>query len=87
MSPLDVDHSAVRSPVWNKRGSFPPAATSLTLAHIAAALQSSQDDGATLVFMKKNLTDIGVEAAEELAMIGRESPEEESSVERYVQGP
>ncbi|KAJ7581381.1 RAM signaling pathway protein-domain-containing protein [Mycena floridula] len=80
MSPLDVDRSAA----WNKRG--PVHSTSLTHVHISEALLASQDDGATLIFMKKNLTDIGVDAAEELAMIGRKSPEDESSVARIALG-
>lgn len=85
MSPLDVDRSAVRPPQWpiNKRASFP--STSLSHVHISDALLRSPDNGATLVFMKKNLTDIGQEAAEELAKLGRESPDDEGCVERYAQ--
>ncbi|KAJ7491287.1 RAM signaling pathway protein-domain-containing protein [Mycena latifolia] len=76
MSPLDGP----------KRLSFPPPSLSLSAELIADALAQSTDQGATLVFLKKNLTDIGEEAAEELATLGRESPDDESSVERIALG-
>ncbi|KAJ7702257.1 RAM signaling pathway protein-domain-containing protein [Mycena rosella] len=69
-----------------KRLSFPPPSLSLSPELIADALVQSADQGATLVFLKKNLTDIGEEAAEELATLGRESPDDESSVERIALG-
>ncbi|KAJ6608619.1 RAM signaling pathway protein-domain-containing protein [Mycena sp. CBHHK59/15] len=69
-----------------KRLSFSPLSLSLSSDLIAEALANSVDEGATLVFLKKNLSDIGEEAAEELATIGREAPEDESSVERIALG-
>jgi hypothetical protein len=72
MSPLDGP----------KRLSFSPPSLSLSPDLIAEALAQSADQGATLVFLKKNLTDISEEAAEELATLGRETPDDESSVER-----
>lgn len=36
------------------------------------------------MFSKMNLTDVGVLAAEELATIGRATPEDDSPVKRYV---
>ncbi|KAJ6606459.1 RAM signaling pathway protein-domain-containing protein [Mycena vulgaris] len=69
-----------------KRLSFSPPSLSLSPELIADALAQSTDQGATLVFLKKNLTDIGEEAAEELATLGRESPDDESSVERIALG-
>jgi hypothetical protein len=88
MSTPDVDRSVTRSPISYERG--PPSSSpscSLSHSHISEALARSQDHGATLTFMKKNLTDIGAEAAEELATIGRASAEDESPVERYVLRP
>uniref|UniRef100_A0A0W0F3S4 Leucine-rich repeat-containing protein sog2 n=2 Tax=Moniliophthora roreri TaxID=221103 RepID=A0A0W0F3S4_MONRR len=78
MSSLDVDRSVSR------RGSFPSASSSLTHAYIQDALLSSPDEGATLAFTKKGLTDIGEAAAEELATIGMEPPEDESRVRRIA---
>ncbi|KAF7359288.1 Leucine-rich repeat-containing protein SOG2 [Mycena sanguinolenta] len=46
----------------------PPPSRSLTTAHITDAVAASNDHGATLVFLKKNLTDIGEEAAAELSL-------------------
>ncbi|KAJ3757444.1 RAM signaling pathway protein-domain-containing protein [Lentinula raphanica] len=59
---------------------------SLSSSHIQDALARSNDGGATLVLMKKNLTDVGSDAAEELATIGRDSPEDESRVQRISLG-
>ncbi|KAJ7063463.1 RAM signaling pathway protein-domain-containing protein [Mycena amicta] len=74
-------------------GAFPPSSQPLsshsqTLSQelISDALSQSADGGATLVFLKKNLTDFGEEAAEELATLGRETPEDESLVERMALG-
>ncbi|KAK7035733.1 leucine-rich repeat-containing protein SOG2 [Favolaschia claudopus] len=50
----------------------PPPSQSLSSDLITEAVDSSTDHGATLVFLKKNLTDIGEEAAAELASLGRE---------------
>jgi hypothetical protein len=82
MSVLDVDRAALRSLQENKRISLPP--TSLSSVHISDALRCSTDNGATLDFAKKNLTDVGESGAEELATIGREEAEDESSVLRYA---
>jgi hypothetical protein len=78
---LDVNHHISASPLLNK-SSFPSA--SLNTTHISEAIQRSSDNGATLMFSKMNLSDVGVLAAEELATIGRETPEDESPVKRYV---
>lgn len=84
MSALDVDRpAALRSPHRNKRLSYP--GTSLSHAFIADALSQSPDNGASLVLHKKNLADIGEDAAQELATIGRETTDDESSVERHAQ--
>ncbi|KAJ7261291.1 RAM signaling pathway protein-domain-containing protein [Mycena haematopus] len=46
----------------------PPPSQSLTTELIADVVAASNDRGATLVFLKKNLTDIGEEAAAELSL-------------------
>ncbi|KAJ7118730.1 RAM signaling pathway protein-domain-containing protein [Mycena epipterygia] len=69
-----------------KRLSFTPPSQSLTPELIADARAQSTDQGATLVFLKKNLTDIPEEAAADLVALGRESPDDESSVERIALG-
>ncbi|KAK0458449.1 RAM signaling pathway protein-domain-containing protein [Desarmillaria tabescens] len=84
MSSLDVDRSTLRSPRWTKRGSYIP--TPLTRAHIQEALSRSEDYGITLVFLKKNLTDIGASVVEELATVGRNSPDDGYPVERLALG-
>ncbi|KAF7305008.1 Leucine-rich repeat-containing protein SOG2 [Mycena kentingensis (nom. inval.)] len=61
--------------------SYPELTTTI---NIAEAVAQSADGGATLAFLKKNLTDIGEDAAEELATLGRESPDDESLVERLA---
>ncbi|KAK7049356.1 RAM signaling network component [Paramarasmius palmivorus] len=66
------------------RGSFSSTSSSLTHAHIQDALANSPDEGATLAFTKKGLTNIGEAAAEELATIGMEPPEDESRVRRIA---
>lgn len=82
MSLLDAEHSVLSSPNPRKNGSFP--SISLTSSHIQEALARSNDGGVTLVLMKKNFADIGSDAAEELATIGREFPEDECRVQRCV---
>jgi hypothetical protein len=63
MTSFAVDRPALRSPYW-----IPPnTSVSLSHEHIAEALANSPDDGETLVFSKLDLTDISVDAAEELA--------------------
>ncbi|KAK0434927.1 RAM signaling pathway protein-domain-containing protein [Armillaria borealis] len=84
MSSLDVDRSTIRSPRWTKRGSDIP--TPLIRAHIQEALSRSEDHGTTLVFLKKNLTDIGASVVEELATVGRNSPDDGYPVERLALG-
>ncbi|KAF5387103.1 hypothetical protein D9615_001618 [Tricholomella constricta] len=79
-----VDRTTLLSPNSNKRSSFP--STSLSSVYIAQALQRSSDNGATLMFSKMNLSDVGALAAEELATIGREMPEDESPVKRITLG-
>jgi hypothetical protein len=58
----------------------PPPSQSLTHDLIADAVAASNDRGATLVFLKNNLTDIGEEAAAELASLTQH-------VERYASIP
>lgn len=55
------DSSYLHSPYWSQ------PSNSLNHEHIAQALNHSSDEGATLVFSKLDLTDISVDAAEELA--------------------
>src|SRR5712671_4038985 len=63
--------------------SSPISTTSLNHVRISEALLKSEDNGATLDFSHKGLTDVGEYGAEELATIGREdSMEDESSVLR-----
>lgn len=57
------DPSYLRSPYWSQ----PATSTSLNHEHIAEALNHSSDNGETLLFSKLDLTDISVDAAEELA--------------------
>ncbi|KAJ3811149.1 RAM signaling pathway protein-domain-containing protein [Lentinula lateritia] len=78
MSLLDAEHSVQPSPSSRKNGSFPPI--SLNSSHIQEALARSNDGGVTLVLMKKNFADVDSDAAEELATIGREFPEDEISL-------
>ncbi|THV07960.1 hypothetical protein K435DRAFT_642682 [Dendrothele bispora CBS 962.96] len=86
MSSLDVDRSVLHSPSSRKRTSFPSSSLGLSHGHIRDALARSPDDGATLVLLKLNLTYVGEAAAEELATIGRNSPDDESRVERIALG-
>ncbi|KAF9049232.1 hypothetical protein BDZ89DRAFT_1126642 [Hymenopellis radicata] len=83
-SSLDVDRSALHSPQWSKRGSVLP--TPLTRAHVEEALAQSEDHGVTLVFLKKNITDIEASAAEELATTGSKLGDAGSRVERIALG-
>ncbi|KAJ7043150.1 RAM signaling pathway protein-domain-containing protein [Mycena alexandri] len=64
----------------------PPLSLSLSTELIADALRHSPDQGATLKFLKKNLTDISDEAAAELASLGREGPDDAALVERIALG-
>ncbi|KAJ7771659.1 RAM signaling pathway protein-domain-containing protein [Mycena metata] len=62
----------------------PSLSLSLSSDLIADALRHSPDQGATLKFLKKNLTDISEEAAAELASLGREGPDDATLVERIA---
>ena len=80
---MDTDHS-LRSFFSGKRDSYP--LISLNHVHICEAIERSADNGATLAFSRLNLSDVGARAAEELAGMDRESPEDESlsTVKRYA---
>ncbi|KAH7889999.1 RAM signaling pathway protein-domain-containing protein [Phlebopus sp. FC_14] len=91
MSTLDADRAAGRtSPPASssKNGSLSPLpSVSLTEEHVAEALQNSPDNGATLDFTQRNLTDVGEDGAEYLATIdSNESLTEESSIARVALG-
>lgn len=58
-----IDRPNLRSPYWIPSNS----SNSLNHDHIVEALGHSPDGGETLVFSKLGLTDISVDAAEELA--------------------
>jgi hypothetical protein len=84
MDPDSVDVQIPNGFSLHHRGlSSPTLATSLNHIHISEALLKSEDNGATLDFSHKGLTDVGEYGAEQLATIGREdSMEDESSVLR-----
>ncbi|KAF8123723.1 RAM signaling pathway protein-domain-containing protein [Boletus edulis] len=75
MSTEDADRVIGRtSPFPGSRRSgalSPPPSASLTDQHLAEALASSLDNGATLDFTHKCLTDVGEDGAERLATAGR----------------
>ncbi|KAF8894501.1 RAM signaling pathway protein-domain-containing protein [Infundibulicybe gibba] len=77
---LDVDRPVLESPQYNKTMQSTPLAP----PHISQALGKSSDGGVTLNLSKLNISDVGVLAAEELALIGRTSPDDESVVERIA---
>jgi len=81
MSAVDDDHQPLSS-YSSTRNSF--LSTSLNHVHISEAIERSRDNGATLMFSKMNLLDIGAVVAEELATIGRETQEDQSPVMRYM---
>ena len=81
MPSLDVDRSVTLSPTPYERGALPPSC-SLSLTHIKGAREASQDNGVTLMFVKKNLTDVGVSAVQELAGAGGTPRDDEGKVER-----
>lgn len=72
-----MDHSNLPSPYW-----IPNVSNSLHHDHITTALNLSPDNGETLVFSKLDLTDIGVDALEELAT--RIDHNSEGTVKRSV---
>jgi hypothetical protein len=65
---------------------WPPSPTStstLNPSHISEALSKSEDNGATLDFSHRGLTDVDEYSAAQLAVVGCEDPmEDESSVLR-----
>ncbi|KAF5324937.1 hypothetical protein D9611_004582 [Ephemerocybe angulata] len=65
----------------DRRGTTPLSSTT-----IAEAVDRSPDGGLTLVLSKLNLSDVSVEAAEELASVGRNGPDEECIIERITLG-
>jgi hypothetical protein len=70
-------------PLHRRGPSSSTSTTSLNHEHISEALHRTDDNGATLDFSHKGLTDVGEYGAEQLATIGREDPmEDESSVLR-----
>ena len=63
--------------------SSPTSTTTLNDNHISEALLKSEDNGATLDFSHRGLTDVDEYSATQLAAVGREDPmEDESSVLR-----
>lgn len=74
MSSLDTDRGVGRTsfPSSRRSGALSPSpSASLTDHHIAEALANSPDNGATLDFTHKSLTDVGEDGAERLATAGR----------------
>lgn len=59
--------------------SSPTSTTTLNLSHISEALSKSEDDGATLDFSHRGLTDVDEYSAAQLAVVGREDPMEDES--------
>jgi hypothetical protein len=87
MSSSDVDCVAGRTSPFlssSRGGALSPLpSTSLTEEHIAEALANSPDNGGTLDFTHKGLTDVGEDGAEHLATVGRnDCLTEESSITR-----
>ncbi|KAG6821460.1 hypothetical protein H0H93_010184 [Arthromyces matolae] len=76
---ISSSHSRKRSLESN-----PP--TSLSSVHIANAVQRSDDDGATLMFSKMNISTLSVAAIEELASIGRRQNEDQGHLKRIAFG-
>lgn len=75
MSPSDADRVVGRTspfPGSRQYGALSPSpSASLTDQHLAEALANSPDNGATLDFTHKRLTDVGEDGAERLATAGR----------------
>ncbi|KAH9005232.1 RAM signaling pathway protein-domain-containing protein [Lactarius hatsudake] len=57
-----------------RRPSSPASTTTLNHSHISEVLLKSEDNGATLDFSHRGLTDIDEDGATQLAAIGREDP-------------
>lgn len=79
-----IDPSSLSESHSSRWSSESFASTTLSSVHIAQAIQRSDDDGATLMFSKMNISNIGAAAAEELAKVGRERPEDESPLKRFA---
>ena len=77
MTSFDSDPTDLQSPQSGERS----APVSLSSAHILKALQDSPDNGATLIFSRLRLSDVG--PAEELANIGRENSQDQGCLKRY----
>ncbi|KAF9234028.1 RAM signaling pathway protein-domain-containing protein [Melanogaster broomeanus] len=93
MSSLDADRVAGRTspfPSSSRSGILSPLpSASLTQEHVTEALANSPDNGATLDFTHKGLTDVGEDGAEHLATVGKSeshADSEESSVTRIALG-
>jgi hypothetical protein len=75
MSSSDADRVVGRTsqfPTTRRSGALSPSlSASLTDQHLAEALANSPDNGATLDFTHKSLTDVGEDGAERLATAGR----------------
>lgn len=89
MSSSDADRVVGRTspfPSSGRSGALSPSpSASLTDQHLAEALASSPDNGATLDFTHKSLTDVGEDGAERLATAGRsEFSAEQVSITRSV---
>ncbi|KIJ63249.1 hypothetical protein HYDPIDRAFT_29512 [Hydnomerulius pinastri MD-312] len=90
MSFSDADRVAGRtSPFPSSRSGplSPLPSASLTEEHVTEALANSPDNGATLDFTHKSLTDVGEDGAEYLATVGmNEFLAEDSSITRIALG-
>lgn len=75
MSTLDADRVVGRTSPFRASGRSgalsPSPSASLTDQHLAEALANSPDNGATLDFTHKNLTDVGEDGVERLATADR----------------
>ena len=76
MTSFDSDPADLQSPRSGER-------SALTSAHILKALQDSSDNGATLIFSRLKLSDVGPRLAEELANTGKENSQGQSFLKRY----
>lgn len=84
MNPRSASPHPLYTGLSNDRHSTAVSGTSLTHADISKALLDSTDDGQTLDFSHKNLTDVGETGAEELATIGVDELDDECIVSRYA---
>ncbi|KAG8217265.1 hypothetical protein J3R82DRAFT_5358 [Butyriboletus roseoflavus] len=91
MSSSDADRVVGHTspfPSSGRSGALSPSpSASLTDQHLAEALANSPDNGATLDFTHKSLTDVGEDGAERLATVGRsEFSTEQVSITRIALG-